>query len=461
MLKRIYHEYKEKSSSKQFCQKKISSNKYDIVIHIGAPKTGSSALQSFLLDNRNSLIDFGYYYPEHGLDKNRVSGGHSIIGINLIEGDYKAAEQKVDEWVIEAKKDNACLLLSAESLYSKPKMLKKIVENYKVAIVAYFRDPVELLISNYNQLVKRHYATLTLKDFARNECCNDNLDGPSGKVLAIWLECFGHDNVVVMPYGKKYFRDGKIECSFLDFLGVEKRNIKLFKLYDKAINVSYTRSALEFKRLVNHVLDREDIKYGNRIDWCLQSYSDKSNEEAVNPIELLGSKVYSELIDKFSVSNQYLLNNFFKDNLDFFLKNTDEYRSVPFDYVNQVSLYSVVVEAFEKDEDLVVFIRNKVVDIILKGQAGFSVLKLADLLGVDVPENTSIKSFFNKNQKIVIHSDKAKVPDFLREISISLERLGEYEDAYSVICKAQEMRKQGSGILNIKKRLEIKLIESK
>ena len=40
----------------------------DVIFHIGAPKTGSTAIQKFCLENRETLKEHGLYYPYHGVD---------------------------------------------------------------------------------------------------------------------------------------------------------------------------------------------------------------------------------------------------------------------------------------------------------------------------------------------------------------------------------------------------------
>ncbi|SEQ95269.1 hypothetical protein SAMN03080615_03368 [Amphritea atlantica] len=461
MIRKIFDKYKEGRtfSKPRLRGSNLCYSDYDIVIHIGAPKTGSSALQAFFLNNRDALLSCGYYYPEHGVDDNNVSGGHSVVGVNLIKKDFISASRFVDEWVVQAKERNKTLLISAESLYSKPRMLKSILENYRVGIVAYFRDPIELLISNYNQAVKRHFATIDLKGFAKNVLVNES-DGYSGLIFSLWAECFGKDNVCLLPYGEGFFPEGKIEFSFLDLLGVSKLQRKSFKYHSKRINVSYTSGALEYKRLVNCLFDKDESDFFRRVDNCLQKYSDLNNKGAEKPILLLGEDVFFALIEKFKLSNKYLIDNFFGGVAGDFLSYNDQYDIGEELYIKNSCLSDVVQTAFNDCSELVVKVRDRVGKRLAEGPANYAILKLADLLDVEFNEGNYRGHFFNEGQMKVLLSDKSKEADLLREIAVSLERDAKYNDAYQVICRAADVRKDGVGIFKIKDRLE-KILENK
>lgn len=47
-------------------------------IHVGPPKTGTSAIQKWCLDNKTLLLGYGIYYPEHDVDPNGVSSGNLL-----------------------------------------------------------------------------------------------------------------------------------------------------------------------------------------------------------------------------------------------------------------------------------------------------------------------------------------------------------------------------------------------
>ena len=54
-----------------------SPHDYDVVLHIGAPKTGTSAIQAYLSAHREQLSEAGYRYPRHPVDENNIGGGHA------------------------------------------------------------------------------------------------------------------------------------------------------------------------------------------------------------------------------------------------------------------------------------------------------------------------------------------------------------------------------------------------
>ena len=66
----------------------------NIYLHIGTPKTGTSALQSFLLNNSEELDRQGYDYPEHKVDVNHISSGNGQEIINIMNKEGVEEAQK-------------------------------------------------------------------------------------------------------------------------------------------------------------------------------------------------------------------------------------------------------------------------------------------------------------------------------------------------------------------------------
>jgi hypothetical protein len=60
-----------------------------LILHIGAPKTGSSAVQRYCCEHAADLRRQGLHYPEHPLDANGVSGGHGELFALLLGGELQ------------------------------------------------------------------------------------------------------------------------------------------------------------------------------------------------------------------------------------------------------------------------------------------------------------------------------------------------------------------------------------
>ncbi|MBD3839501.1 MAG: sulfotransferase domain-containing protein, partial [Epsilonproteobacteria bacterium] len=185
MLKKLFKKEEKVLETPHF----ESLKDYDVVIHIGAPKTGSSALQKFFLENRKSLEKEGIYYPEHGLDQNGISGGHSNFGLAISKEQLDEAKKIFENYINEANSRECKLLLSAESLFIYHEKLKLVTKEYKCKIVVFFRDPIESIFSNYNQGVKRNFQTLDINTFCSNLLDQKN-NMFSGNIFEKWCDVF-------------------------------------------------------------------------------------------------------------------------------------------------------------------------------------------------------------------------------------------------------------------------------
>ena len=222
-----------------------------VFMHIGAGKTGSSAIQSFLTINQNQLKDIGFYYPltpTANMAKNfKTTSGNSVELSKLLNSEI-IEKRKIKHFIYELINDaeGKNIVLSSENLCSfKEKnavLLKKYFKRkkYQVVIVYYVRAIADILVSNYHQQIKRKNYTGTF-----NSIINKNRIG----FLKIIQKCLAvfDDNVILKNYDKAK------KDIFLDFLNnvLQISDTRSFTIENKVVNRSLTPHELAFMRHMN------------------------------------------------------------------------------------------------------------------------------------------------------------------------------------------------------------------
>ena len=143
--------------------------KKTLYIHIGAHKTGSSAIQQFLASNRHILRKNGYLYPKMG------GFAHHKIPHMMMRTDLsKMNEKMIIKKVLFEMRIFQCqnLIFSSEifenfsqnKFNDKIKLLKQIIpENIDIKIIYYVRRQDDRFESTYNQRVKDNLPKGNLK----------------------------------------------------------------------------------------------------------------------------------------------------------------------------------------------------------------------------------------------------------------------------------------------------------
>ncbi|MFD1740211.1 sulfotransferase domain-containing protein [Cypionkella sinensis] len=157
--------------------------KKNIVIHIGLPKTGSTAIQAFLARNIKLLADHGISYPfitEAMTDSGGISEGnvlHEFVRLakqEKIQTSYEDRAPTFFKMMIEnaiEQSDQPIILISGEEL-SALAMLNDFVElskRHNIRIIAFARDPYDILCSSWKQQVKVSGEVRSFETFVRNQ----------------------------------------------------------------------------------------------------------------------------------------------------------------------------------------------------------------------------------------------------------------------------------------------------
>jgi hypothetical protein len=242
------------SIDRSYFMSKKNSDKI-CLLHIGAPKTGSTALQKFLTSNRKILIKLGWEYPEVSL---RGFGHHDLAF--LVSGGYPKwaipQDRTFDELANGLKMSVAGksrIILSSENFYLFPnpqgvmRMLAQAEFSHEtVKIVVYIRRQDEVIASWYNQIIKAQGYTGTI-----SKCIDENHDlWDYASRLDAWAEAFGSENLIVRPYQIDDLVEDDI-CR--DFLNLADLPADGFAFSKEKVNTRINRDILEFQRLVNQL----------------------------------------------------------------------------------------------------------------------------------------------------------------------------------------------------------------
>jgi hypothetical protein len=241
-----------------------------VIIHFGPPKTGTSAIQNWLLEHRELLIKYGIYYPNHILDSNGVSSGNALALFETPKSKIKDARQKKPILIEEARKHKCrTLLLSSESFMRRLPILARLFP--KADFIGYVRPPYELLESGYNQRVKQG-----------GEVDKFNLEQAKKinhlKKFGPMISEIGAEKFTLRPYEPSIFFKNDIICDFLETLIPNFNNEQELEP-SKQINLSYTLEALELKRWLNSIeLERPLLR---KVHLVLQSIKEGTSNFSV------------------------------------------------------------------------------------------------------------------------------------------------------------------------------------
>ncbi len=164
----------------------------ELVLHIGAAKTGSTSIQAFLEKHKERLKKQQVLYPDTG----KTSNHHYDIA-RLIP-DIDSLKQKLET----ETQGYDRIILSSEhfSMFedkARIQAYRDILSAYEVTVYCYLRDPLSWLVSLYGEHIKWG-GKRSIDDFFRASRWRFNYVALARK----WQNVFGEENVRFVNYTK-------------------------------------------------------------------------------------------------------------------------------------------------------------------------------------------------------------------------------------------------------------------
>ena len=131
-----------------------------MVLHLGANKTGSTALQNMLYNNKTLLRDYGIHYRDSKVRNPVVQSGNGEILCNLIT--QGGSKNEIKRTLLHFYNPERLSIVSSEMFVNLTKQQWNLLFEcfaeleLQVKLLVFVRSPLDFYVSNYNQAIKRH-----------------------------------------------------------------------------------------------------------------------------------------------------------------------------------------------------------------------------------------------------------------------------------------------------------------
>ena len=250
----------------------------EVILHIGAGKTGSTALQNFLSYNRGALAARQVAYPRlPGPDTDRPGVAHNPLAYALMAGAGETSLRAARRALESAARSADRIILSAEVFYMRPREQEfgddfegyarakrdgirataELLSGFTVRPICYVRRQDHWLESVYQERVK------TWKPVEPDAAAfAERIREPHFRwQLDLWAKQFGEQNIVVRPYDRARMRGGDVIDDFLAATGLPTGE-GLTRPPDTVHtrNPRLSRDVFELQRILRQLAPRDEDK---------------------------------------------------------------------------------------------------------------------------------------------------------------------------------------------------------
>lgn len=273
------------------------------ILHIGQSKTGTSAIQTFLAENRSALLKQGVLYPDitvggvylEMVQHNSIADsltGRKVYPYLSADAYFKQIRNAVHARGVE------CLVLSAEHFFGgEPRVWnvtdetvyfdayrKKLAElklrlNFcdTFQIILYLRNQQDWLSSSVAHTI-RFQLLHDHKNVYQNDRQYFEMVRPLlryGKLLDCWSETFGPEAIQVACYNRENLHNADATQDFIKRAGIHPNGMD-FSIPASETNLSLSAEFVEVKKILNQDIKHKDVERATIA--CLDSLSTRRSK---------------------------------------------------------------------------------------------------------------------------------------------------------------------------------------
>lgn len=280
-----------------------------LVIHVGANKTGSSAIQRFLSINNLMLRAEGIVVPNNEFQvANRIQGYH-VFGFqellqNPLEG-QKQLEDVIESIDLAYPADNT-ILLSAENLTANPaapSLFEGLVERYDTRVILYIRRQDEYVLSSWQQ-----WQSKIKTDFWAWAISVVGALGNWRAYLENWETVVPRDKITVRIFEKSKLEGGDVIADFYNMLDLSEP-LSTFAYPEGTVNPSFSDAIMDLVKgnelIFQNVHDNDFYNFVVRMTG--HKYTKSSRQSSISFLQR------QSIIDKYKRQNEWVKENYFPD----------------------------------------------------------------------------------------------------------------------------------------------------
>lgn len=278
-----------------------------LFLHIGFHKTGTSALQYFLWNNRKLLKRYGVLYPEFGCGKGFSHGMLANI-IKPNNNDARLDEYREKLYAEIDESDSGKVVISSEVFLESNNVAEAVRGFFKgsqfdVEIVVYVRNQIEWLESVYNEVVRDPYRRFTgqfneLREYKQRFYDYDTL-------INSWENNFSMKSINLRVYDK-LSEQNTLFYDFLDVLKINKYEVFDYKVENKNKNLRFHPLATEFLRRLNRHPMLNDV-YFQVLEELARISSYLYDKEKGKYYTVIDEDIKNEILEELYEKNKTML----------------------------------------------------------------------------------------------------------------------------------------------------------